>query len=351
MTAPARYPADALARFCAAALVELGVARPDAALVADCLVSANLDGVDTHGVARLPTYLRRIAQGAINAQAVVREVSSHGAVSVLDGDNALGPVAALAGMQRAAAAAATHGIGCASVRNSNHFAHAAYYCEWAAQRGLVGVCSSGGEPNVAPWGGRKAFFTNSPVAVAAPTSTDPVVVDFATSVSSRGNIMLAKLMGQSIPDNWAVDAAGKPTTDPAAALAGSVLPMGGAKGYAFIVALEILNGVLAGGPFAPHVGSQAAQDGRAAGVPHFFMALDPAAFMPRETFLARMDRLVAETRSAERSDPDVPILIPGERRRRIAAERRADGIPLPEQVLADLRVAAERYTPQARRLL
>lgn len=163
--------------------------------------------------------------------------------------------------------------------------------------------------------------------------------------------MLAKLMGQAIPDNWAIDAAGKPTTDAAAALAGSVLPMGGAKGYAFIVALEILNGVLAGGATAPHVGSQAAQDGRAAGVPHFFMALAPSAFMTQDAFLDRMDRLVQETVSAERSDPDTPILMPGDRRRRIAAERRAQGIPIPDQVIADLRSGAERYAPQSWSLL
>lgn len=351
MAATGRYPAERLERFCAAALAELGVRDEDARTVADCLVSANLGGVDTHGVARLPTYLRRIAQGAINPRATVRVVSSRGAVTVIDGDNALGPVAALAGMRHAAESCATHGIGFATVRNSNHFAHAAYYCEWVARQGLVGLCSSGGEPTVAPWGGRKAFFTNSPVALAAPTSAAPVVVDFATSVSSRGSIMLAKLLGQAIPEGWALDAAGRPTTDAAAALAGSVLPMGGPKGYAFIVALEILNGVLAGGRAAPEVGSQAAQDGRAAGVPHFFMALDPAAFMPRATFLERMDRLVRETTAAERSDPDQPILMPGDRRRRIAAERRAAGIPVPEQVLSDLLAAAERHTPRARGLL
>jgi LDH2 family malate/lactate/ureidoglycolate dehydrogenase len=346
-----RYAAADLHRFCVAALHALDVPPAHAGRVADCLVAANLHGVDTHGMARLPTYLRRLAQGAINAQGVPRVVREFAAVAVVDGDNALGPVAGYAGMQEAMARARRHGIGYVTVRASNHFSYAAWYCEQAAAQGLMGICSSGGEPTVAPWGGKHAFFTNSPLAFAAPTSTEPLVVDLATSVSSRGNILLADLLGQPIPGDWALDRDGRPTVDAAAALQGSVLPMGGAKGYALIVALEVLNSVLAGGAMAPDVGSQAAQDGLAAGVPHFFIAIDPRALMDSADYLARIDTLLAKTRAAPAADPSQPIRLPGERRRQTARDRAGAGIPMPAKVIDELLAAADRHAPAARGLL
>jgi LDH2 family malate/lactate/ureidoglycolate dehydrogenase len=216
---------------------------------------------------------------------------------------------------------------------------------------MIGLCSSGGEPTVAPWGGTQAFFTNSPLALAAPTSGDPIVVDLATSVSSRGNILIAQMLGQAIPADWAIDKAGNPTTNAAAALAGSVLPMGGAKGYALIVALEILNSVLAGGRMAPDVGSQAAQDGQQAGVSHFFIAIDPTALMDHDQYLSRIDRLAASTRSAQPRDPAHPIRLPGDRRREIAAQRRISGIPLPLKLVDELISAAQQYAPSAKGIL
>ena len=346
-----RIGAAALRRFCEAVLTQVDVPDAAAGLVADCLVSANLRGVDTHGVVRLPTYVRRIQQGAIDPRAEPFVAVRRGAVAIVDAANALGPIGAAKGMELAIACARESGIGYVGVRNSNHFSYAAYYCELAANAGMIGLCSSGGEPTVAPWGGIDAFYTNSPVALAAPTSTTPLVVDLATSVTSRGNITLARLLGQTIPEGWAVDATGRPTTDPAAALCGSVLPMGGAKGYALIVALEVLNGVLTGGAFAPEVGSQAAKDARAAGVPHFFLALDPAALIGRQPFLERMDRLVRATHAARASDPAAPVRLPGERRCQVAAERGRDGIPVPHEVRTELLSLAERYAPTAKELL
>ena len=351
MAAVRRVQAHALRSYCEAVLQAVGVPAPGAQLVADCLVTANLQGVDTHGVARLPTYVRRMREGAIDAKAQPRIVTSRGATAILDGANALGPIAATAAIDAAVERAREHGIGYVGVRNSNHFSFAAYYCERACRAGMVGVCSSGGEPTVAPWGGVDAFYTNSPLALAAPTSGEPLVVDLATSVSSRGNILLAKLLNQPIPEGWAVDAQGKPTTDAAAALAGSVLPMGGAKGYALIVALEVLNGVLTGGPYAPHVGSQAAKDGKPAGVPHFFLALDPEALIGRQAFLERMDALLKATRSARSSTPAAPVLVPGDRRRAIAAERNRDGIPLPEELRTELLNLAGAHAPAAKEQL
>jgi LDH2 family malate/lactate/ureidoglycolate dehydrogenase len=351
MQSDARYDVARLHGFCAAALEALQVPPAHAALVADCLVAANLHGVDTHGMARLPTYLRRLAQGAINPRAEPRVAREFAATAVVDGDNGLGPLVGHVAMRDAIERARKHGIGYVAVRASNHFSYAAWYCEQAAAQGMMGLCSSGGEPTVAPWGGKHAFFTNSPLAFAAPTSAEPLVVDLATSVSSRGNILLAELLGKPIPPDWALDAEGHPTTEATAALKGSVLPMGGAKGYALIVALEVLNSVLAGGAMAPDIKSQAAQDGLPAGVPHCFIAIHPDALMEREEYLSRIDALCARTRQAPLADAGQPIRLPGERRRQIAAERAAAGIPLPAKLIDELRAAAERYAPSAAGLL
>lgn len=346
-----RYGGARLEAFCKAALEALSVSPQHADIVAGCLISANYQGVDTHGVARLPTYMRRLAQGAIDPRAKPAKLGGTGAVAIIDGGNALGPVAALAGMDEAISLAGQHGIGYVAVRNSNHFSYAAHYCEQAAAHGLIGICSSSGEPTVAPWGGTQAFFTNSPLAVAAPTGTDPIVVDLATSVSSRGSIMLAKLLDQQIPMGWAQDKTGRPTTDPAAALEGSVLPLGGAKGYALIVALEVLNSVLSGGRMAPHIGSQADQNGAAAGVSHFFIAIDPAALMPYDQYLERIDSLAAALKDAPQADLDAPIRLPGERRRLTAADRKQNGIPIPTGVLNELKAAVEKYSPSCKEIL
>jgi LDH2 family malate/lactate/ureidoglycolate dehydrogenase len=346
-----RVQPQTLLRFCETVLDAVAVPKAAAVITADCLVSANLHGVDTHGIARLPTYVRRIKQGAIDPRGEPRVVRELGATAIVDGANTLGPVAATAAMAIAVRLAQQSGIGYVGVRNSNHFSYAAYYCERAARAGMVGICSSGGEPTVAPWGGTEAFYTNSPIALAAPTRTEPLVVDLATSVSSRGNILLAKLLGRPIPEGWAVDAQGLPTTDAAAALSGSVLPMGGAKGYALIVALEVLNGVLTGGAYAPRVGSQASQDGKPAGVPHFFLALNPDALLGQEAFLQRMDHLVKETRSAKASNPAQPVRLPGERRRAVAAERSRAGIPLPDELRSELLAMARTHASAAEDLL
>ncbi len=346
-----RYKGEQLEAFCRSALEALSVSAEHAATVAHCLISANYQGVDTHGMARLPTYMRRLAQGAIDPKAVPVKRHHKGSTAVIDGNHALGPVAAMAGMQQAMALASEHGIGYVAVRNSNHFSYAAYYCEQAAAQRLIGLCSSGGEPTVAPWGGKQAFFTNSPFALAAPTSGIPIVVDLATSVASRGNILLAKTLKQQIPIDWALDKTGQPTTDPVKALEGSVLPMGGAKGYALIVALEVLNSLLAGGAMAPHIGSQADQSGAPAGVPHFFLALDPCAFMAYEHYLERVDALLAELKSAPANGGGEGIRIPGERRESIAIERRRNGIPLAAEIVDELKMAAEKYCPAAKEML
>ena len=335
-----RVAPEKLRSFAETIVFRLGTSKRDARQIADCLVAADLRGIETHGVARLPLYSRRIVSGAVNPRPKAVKYSSRGAAVAIDGDNGPGPVIGTFAMREAIRRARRYGVGWAGVRNSNHFAHASYYCEAACAVSMIGLASSSGEPSIAPWGGISPFFANNPFALAAPTSTTPVVVDMATSVTARGRIILARQKGTAIPEGWAMDAAGEPTTDPAAALAGSVLPMAGAKGYALIVALEILSGVLTGGAFAPAVHSQ--QDMKhAAGAGQFFVAIDPTAFMDREEFFQRMDRLMEGVHSAPRRSGVDKILLPGERRQSILTENTAKGIPIHPNILAELSTLAD----------
>ncbi|MFQ5657411.1 MAG: Ldh family oxidoreductase [Candidatus Methylomirabilales bacterium] len=340
LTEPRQVRAEALEAFARTVLRAAGVSPVHARTVAACLITANLEGVDTHGIARLPTYARRVVCRLVNPQPKSRVVRARGGAALMEGDNGLGPVVAMAAMNEAIRRARRYGVAWVSVRNSNHFSYAGYYCARAAQRGMIGLASSSGEPCVAPWGGRTPFFSNNPFALAAPTGSTPIVVDLATSVTSRGHILLAKQTGQVIPTGWAIDRAGRLTTNPNAALAGSVLPMAGAKGYALIVALEILSGVLTGGPFAPQVGSQYKDWDRPASIGQFFAAIDPSVFMPKRRFLKRMGRMIADVHRSTRQRGVREILLPGERRQQVASERRRRGIPLHPRIVEELKAVA-----------
>jgi LDH2 family malate/lactate/ureidoglycolate dehydrogenase len=329
----------------------IGVPLRDARTVAACLISANLEGVDTHGIARLPAYARRIAGRLANPQPKLRIVRARGGAALMEGDNGLGPVVGVAAMDEAIRRARRYGIAWVGVRNSNHFSYGGFYCARAAGRKMIGLASSSGEPCVAPWGGRIPFFSNNPFALAAPTRTEPIVVDMATSVTSRGHILIARQIGQAIQPGWAIDRAGRPTTDVDAALAGSVLPMAGPKGYALIVALEILTGVLTGGEFAPRVRSQYNDWRRKTGIGQFFAAIDPGVFMPRRQFLERISRLIADVHRSPRQPYVREILLPGERRRRVSLERRRQGIPLHPSIVNELEALAREIGAPVERLL
>ena len=344
----ARYGCRHVAAFGATVLRGAGVRPPDAETIATFLVEANLRGVDSHGVARLPFYVRRMVKGLINPRPRPRVLRRRGACALLDADNGLGVLVGQDAMARAVRLARRFGVATVVVRNSNHYGAAGMHCERAAARGMIGLSSSNGEACLPPWAGRRPFFSNNPFALAAPTRRFPVVVDFATSVATRGGLMLARQTGTPIPEGWALDAEGRPTTDPAAAAAGSLLPIAGPKGYALAMALEVLCGVLGGGAYGPGVKSLFANWKEPTGTTHFFQAIDPGAFLPGRAFLDRMDEMVAQIAAAPRAAGAEPIRVPGERRHRLRAERLRHGIPLHARIAEDLEGLAREVGARAR---
>ncbi len=329
-----RFPAPRLVGFATDLLAGLGVPAADARFAARELIVAELEDQPSHGLARLPFVVRKLRDGAIALRPEMTVVASRGGVALLDAGNGLGAVAGSRAMEIAIERAREHGIGACAVRNSNHIGAASFYVEVAAAAGMVGLAFTNTPPALAPPGGLKPYLGTNPIAAAFPTAGDPVVVDMATSQVARGRVLIAGRKGEPIPLGWALDAAGRPTTDPKAALEGSMAPLGGAKGFALALVVEALTGVLAGAGVGPEVGGLYFDADRPSRVGHLLIAIDPSAFAPG--FAERMTSLANSIRNTERIDPAVPVRVPGDRRHTLRAERTRDGLDVPDDLVLEL---------------
>jgi LDH2 family malate/lactate/ureidoglycolate dehydrogenase len=334
--------AGPLRSFVASLFVQGGLPAEDAETVADCLVSANLRGNDTHGVFRAPTYLKRLRAGLVNPQPQIKVERAGLAAASVDGDNGMGAVVGCRAMDEAIGIAREVGTGLVSVRHSNHYGMAAYYVLRALKAGLIGIAFTNASPAFPPWGGRAPFFGTSPLAVAVPSGREPpFLLDMAMSVLARGHVYMAAQSGDTIPPGLALDAGGRPTTDPRALIeGGTMLPFGGMKGAALSMLMDILGGVLTGAAFAGLVGNPHRGFDRPQDVGHLFLCIRPDLFMPREMFLERMDALIRATKTQPLAAGFDEILIPGERESRSEARRLLDGIPLSSDVVEALRQEA-----------
>ncbi len=325
----------------AALFGRVGVPEEQARCIAEILVLADLRGIESHGVQFAPRYLRGLARGDVNPRPDVRQVGGRGAVAVIDADDGLGFIAASRGMETAIALARKHGIGAVTVRRSNHFGMAGFYAMQAAEYGLIGHATTDGPPHTVLWGARGPVVSNDPIAWAFPTLHGPPVVIDTALTGVKEKIRLAAARGEAIPAGWAVDSVGRPTTDPEAALLGALLPIGGYKGSALIVANELLCGALAGARFSYEVPTTLVMGGdhdrwRCG---HLLLALDPEAF-GSDNFLGRVAEFVDTVHSTERAADTDEILLPGEPEWRLSEERRRDGLPIAVSTLAQLDAVA-----------
>jgi (2R)-3-sulfolactate dehydrogenase (NADP+) len=309
------------------ALTALDVPAADAAIVAACLVDAELEGRAGHGLVRLPFLLRRLRAGLIDPRPRLEVTRLRPATALLDAGNGLGPVAGVRAVDLAAELAGTYGAGVVAVRRGNHLGALGFYLRRFVERGLVGLCFSNTPPAVAPPGAASPFLGTNPIAAGFPAPDGPVLVDMATSQVARGGILLARQAGRPIPEGWAVDAEGRPTTDPDAALGGSLAPLGGHKGFALALMVELLTGVLAGAGVGPGVTGTVEPSDRPSDVGHSFWSLDPEAF--GGGFAGRAAGLAAELRALGGRVPGE--LGAGERRRRLR-----EGVQVPVSLVAEL---------------
>jgi len=332
---------DALEDFVADLFVRAGVPDGHARLTASSLVEADLEGVPSHGVMLVPMYVDRLLAGSVLPRAEARIAHDGGAVVVLDAGNGLGQVSSMQAVDIATARARQFGIAAVAVRNAFHFGTAGRWAGAIASHGLVGVVMSNTRPLMPPPGGAERVVGNNPLALAFPSAQgEPVVTDMAMSATAMGRIRLAQASGQSIPPGWATDERGEPTTDPAAAIKGMLLPAAGPKGFGLAVAIDLLCGGLSGGAIADEVAPLYGDPKRPYGCAHLFLALDAVRFGV-EDLPARAGKLAERIRSARRAPGTDTIYAPGdlERSRRNAS---AGAVNLPAEVLTSLSQTAAR---------
>ena len=332
-----RFDPSRLLQFCVAALETVGVTRENAETVAHSLLAANLRGVDTHGITRLPIYVERLQAGLTNGRTQGIVSVETPTTAVYDGQDGLGQVIGTRAMRLAISKAESAGIGMVTTRNSTHFGTAAYYAMMALPKDMIGISLTNSPSLMAPWGGRKAFFGTNPIAIAVPAGEEkPFVLDMATSVVARGAIILAAKKGETIPNTWGLNKDGEPTTSAKEADEGALLPLGGHKGFGLAMAIDILTATLAGGPFGPHIGELYKNPTRTQGVGHFFGAIRIDRFRPAAEFKADMDAMIREVKGAPRAKGFDAILVAGEPEFFTERERREKGIPLSDAVVNDL---------------
>ena len=321
----------------------VGMPRDDARLAADTLVQADLWGHQSHGVMRLSWYVARLKAGVCDPVAKPEQVVDAGAIGLIDGHDAMGQVLTAHAMQDAIRRAKAHGIGAVGLRNSNHFGTAMYFTLMAARAGCIGFLSTNASPAMAPWGGRRKMVGTNPWSWAAPAgSLAPMVLDIANTGVARGKIYLARQKGQPIPEGWAIDADGAPTTDANAAIDGIILPMAQHKGYAIAVMMDMLSGVLTGSAFGAGVHGPYQTEHRS-GAGQMMIALDIAAMQPLADFGARMERYIAELKSAPLALGFEEIAYPGELEARSEVRNLAEGLLLPDDTITDLGKAGALY--------
>lgn len=323
-----------LKEFCATTLERVGVSNEHATLVGDTLTRADLRNVHSHGCALLPMYVERIKRGEIAPHAIVTRITENQTIAIIDGGNGLGQVAAVYAMRLAIEKAGNMGSSWIGVRGSNHFGMAAYYALMAIPHDMIGiVLTVSNISTMAPWGGLEVLLGNNPIAIAVPADEEfPVVFDAAFSVAARRKIHDAVAAGAVIPDGWALNRDGNPTTDPREALAGILLPIGGYKGYGLAFMMMLLAGALPGAFIGRAVSNT--------NVGHLVCAINLAAFGDPTALKKLVDSAVREMHSARKAPGVERILVPGEGGFIAEEERSRCGIPLaPSTLLALERLA------------
>jgi LDH2 family malate/lactate/ureidoglycolate dehydrogenase len=340
-----RYDPDAVRDVVTEIAKAAGVRAQDAETLANSLVDADICGLSTHGVSRVNIYIRRIQKGLIDPKAEISFDKRGRSVMAVDAGNGLGQVQASKVLEELIPMAKTGGIAAATIRNSQHFGALSYYCNRAAQESMILIAMTTAEPSMSPEGGCQAYFGTNPIAASFPTGKafNFIRIDLSTSLVARGNIIAAQKEGKAIPSGWALDVEGNPTTDPDEALMGTVLTMAGHKGYALALLVELFCSVLSGAAIGSSIGSMYKDMDRKQDVGHFFCLMDIGAFMDVSDFKKRVDSMIDEIKACRKRPKVEEILVPGERRFRIARENRKLGIPLGAQTLKELQVLCEEY--------
>ncbi len=349
------FPIEALREFSNRTFLHFGVPKEDAAQAAEVLASADLRGIDSHGVARLHSYFDMLSLGRINPKPKIKVVRSTLSTATVDGDNGLGLVVGPHANRIAMDMAEKAGSGWVSTCNTNHFGIAGYYVLKALERDLIGWAMTNSTKLVAPlWGAERMLGTN-PIAIGFPGKEEPpIVIDMATSAAAYGKIEIARRRGEPIPEGWAVDSEGRATTNPDDMVGGgALLPLGsdrergGHKGYGLAIMVDVLCGALSGanwGPFTPPFALRQEIPKRSVGkgIGHFFGAMRIDGFIDGDSFKRQIDDYIRVFRATKPAPGTNGPLIPGDPEREMEKVRRQKGVPLILPVVDELRDISQK---------
>ena len=337
-----------LSNFTTQVFVYFGVSEKDAVQAAAVLSKADLRGIDSHGVARLRTYVDMFKIGRINPKPNIKIIREKKSVATVDGDSGLGLVVGPKANEIAMDKAAQHGSGWVSVCNTNHYGIASYYSLQALERDMIGWSMTNSSKIVVPlWGAERRLGTN-PIAIAFPAlKNPPIVIDMATSVVAFGKVEIAERQDKKIPEGWIIDGYGNTSTSPKDIYAGGLLPlggtrqMGGHKGYCLSSMVDILCCVLSGanwGPFAPPfaIFEEAPKESVGKGIGHFFGAMEIDGFEDVEVFKKRIDHWIEVFRNTKPTPGHDAVLIPGDPEHEAETIRSKEGIPVIQAVVDEL---------------
>lgn len=333
---------DRLQEFATKILVAAGLTQEDAQAAAECMVFANLRGVDSHGVLRLIQYVDSIHGDQINPRPQVKVVDRRGATAMVDADGGYGFRPTFLAVDEAIPLARQYGIGVVGVRNSHHFGMAAAFVKRVAESGMIGILKTNALPNMAAPGGAQAVVGNNPIAYGIPRRkpANPILLDMALSQVAFGKIRLAAAEGRPIPEGWGLDRQGRPTTDAAEALAAELLvPVGQHKGFGLAFVSEILAGVMTASPFGVNSHAHKYKTG---GVGHLLIVINPAFFIDPETFLDGVEEMARQVKESKKAVGVERLFLPGEIEDETAETRRREGVPVSDELAAKLKALAER---------
>lgn len=340
-----RVSVEDLTKFCSGVFQAVGVPADEAALEAGSLVTADLRGVESHGVVRLPVYIERLAVGGTNPRPKIRVVRESRTTAVLDGDNGLGHLVGIRAMELAISKAAEGDCVFVAVRNSNHYGTASFFSEMAAEHDMIGLSFTvSGMNHMPPWGGAEAMLGNNPFSVAFPSDREfPIVLDMACSTVARGKIVLAAKDGIPIPPDWATGPDGVPTTDAEVALKGFMQPVGGAKGYALTLTVALLSTMLSGAFFGSEVHNMYNDLTTPPNIGHLFGVIPISSFEDIGHYKQRIAKAFQDLKGVKKAAGFDQIYLPGERKYLTMQKNLREGIPVNRVVFQELQEIGKRY--------
>jgi ureidoglycolate dehydrogenase (NAD+) len=343
-----RVRAEELEAFCVRAMLNAGMREEDARITARVLITTDTWGVFTHGTKQLKPLLKSMRDGGLDAVARPEIVAEGPAWAHVDGHFAMPMVTSVMAMHTAIIKAQSSGIAFSGVMHSSHFGAAGYYAMLAAEHDMIGLAMTNVDPFMTVPGAKGRILGTNPITYAVPTGKErPVFLDMATSTVAASKVFAAEALGKPIPDTWIVDKDGRPSTDPAELMKGGAMqPMAGYKGYGIALLIEILAGVLTGSLFMNDLKTWIIDTDAHIDQGHAFLVIDPKIMMPIEQFKARMDDMVHRVRTTPTAPGASRIYMPGEMEWDRRDDALANGIPLPEDVLANLRSVAEDWAVQ-----